>query len=83
MSFPIQEEANARAILKEVGQTPLRVTVLNEKPTSSGAEAHTLLAGMENCSAITDGNIDNFQKVKSRTIMEPGDPTSGCVYSEN
>ena len=29
------------------GQTPLRVTMVNKKPTESDVEAHTLISGME------------------------------------
>ena len=64
------------------GQTPLRVTVVNEKPTSSGAEAHTLLAGMENCTAITDGNIDIFKKLKVELSWNLATPLLGVFIQK-
>lgn len=56
--------------------------MVNEKPTSSGTEAHTLLAGMENCTAITDGNIDIFKKLKVELSWNLSTPLLGVLIQK-
>lgn len=56
--------------------------MVNKKPTASGAEVHTLLEGMENYTAITDGNIDIFKKLKAELSWNPATPFLGVFIQK-